>query len=196
MTDMFQEPEDATPLEGEEKQGLLQAWIVTRAELNKAEQDNMEEALAWAFRARVVDLVSTRFANRLHKRMLGRVWSWAGSFRTTERNIGIPPFLIGAHVAELFDEVSYWMDHHTYPPDEIAVRLHYRLVAIHPYANGNGRHARLMADLLAKQLGRPGFSWGADSVGLDIATVRHAYVGSLRAADSGDIKRLLEFARS
>jgi Fic-DOC domain mobile mystery protein B len=156
VTDLFQEPHDATPLKPNERDGLLQSWITNRGDLNAAERDNILKGAAWARGRRgrtAVDLLTVDFAMSLHKRMFGEVWSWAGAYRQTERNIGMDAHRIPAQMPMIFDDIRYWAEHDTFPPDEIAVRLHHRLVAIHPFPNGNGRHARLMADLLIEKLG-------------------------------------------
>jgi Fic-DOC domain mobile mystery protein B len=194
MTDLFQEPDDATPITPEEQQDLIPTYISTRAELNLAEQENIAAATAWAARARV-DLLSEDFLRELHRRMLGNVWRWAGQFRRTERNIGIDPLRIAVELRTLLDDVRYWIDHKTYPPDEIAIRFHHRLVAIHPFPNGNGRHARLMADLLIRQFGDAPFTWGGDSL-RETSELRRAYISALKAADNHDIGLLMNFARS
>ncbi|MGJ4903150.1 mobile mystery protein B [Bradyrhizobium sp. HKCCYLS2058] len=198
MTDLFQEPNDATPLAPEERAGLLQAWITNRQDLNEAEEANIIDGAAWARRRRgqkPADLLTEDFVKNLHKQMLGDVWDWAGTYRQTERNIGIDAFRIPTEVPALLDDVRFWVENKTYPPDEIAVRLHHRLVAIHPFPNGNGRHARLMADLLIERLGGEPFSWGGGSLA-DVGTLRARYVAALQAADNHDIGPLLEFARS
>ncbi|MBO9196040.1 mobile mystery protein B [Rhizobium sp. 16-449-1b] len=198
MTDLFQEPEDATPLEPQEREGLLQSWITHRKDLNEAEQENIVEAAAWARRLRRLSLerlLSVDFMQAFHKRMFGDVWQWAGTFRTTERNIGIQAYRIAMELAALLDDVRFWIEHDTYPRDEIAIRFHHRLVAIHPFPNGNGRHARLAADLLVERLGGELFSWGGGSLA-DVGELRARYVGALKAADDHDIGPLLEFARS
>lgn len=198
MTDLFQEPEDATPLEPQEREGLLQSWITHRKDLNEAEQDNIVEGAAWARRLRRLPLdrlLSVGFMLTLHKRMFGDVWQWAGTFRTTERNIGIQAYHIAMELAALLDDVRFWVEHDTYPRDESAVRFHHRLVAIHPFPNGNGRHARLAADLLVERLGGAPFSWGGGSLA-DVGELRAHYVAALKAADDHDIGPLLEFARS
>lgn len=198
MTDLFQEPNDATPLAPEERAGLLQAWITNRQDLNEAEEANIIDGAAWARRRRgqkPADLLTEDFVKTLHKQMLGDVWNWAGTYRQTERNIGIEAFRIPAEMAVLLDDVRFWVENKTYPADEIAVRLHHRLVAIHPFPNGNGRHARLMADLLIERLGGESFSWGGGSLA-DVGTLRARYVAALQAADNHDIGPLLEFARS
>jgi len=127
--------------------------------------------------------------------MFGDVSRWAGTFRQTERNIGIEAHRIPNDLGMMFDDVRYWVDHQAYPPDEIAVRLHHRLVAIHPFPNGNGRHARLMADLLIERLGGQPFTWGGGSLH-DIGELRRQYIDALRAADNHDIEPLIAFARS
>ncbi|OBZ95751.1 cell division protein Fic [Pararhizobium polonicum] len=198
MTDLFRQPEDATPLEPQEREGLLQSWITHRNDLNEAEQENIVKGAAWARGQRRVPierLLSEDFIRTLHKRMFGEVWQWAGTFRATERNIGIQAYRIGIELASLLNDIQYWVKHATFPPDEIAIRFHHRLVAIHPFPNGNGRHARLAADLLIQRLGANLFSWGSGSLA-DAGEIRARYVASLRAADNHDISPLIEFARS
>lgn len=198
MSDLFQEPEDATPLEPAERDGLLQSWITHRGDLNEAEQENILAGAAWARGRRgrrPEDILSTAYALSLHRRMFGDVWKWAGTCRATARNIGIEAYQIQGEMAVLFDDVRYWTLHETFPPDEIAVRLHHRLVAIHPFPNGNGRHARLLADLLIERLGGEPFSWGGGGLA-DAGELRARYVAALRAADNHDIGPLLAFARS
>lgn len=198
MTDLFQEPSDATPLAPEEREGLKQSWITHRRDLNEAEEENILKGSAWArFRRglNATNILDDRFALTLHKRMFGDVWTWAGSYRTTERNIGIEAHRIAVEVRTLFGDVRYWVEHVTYPPDEIAVRLHHRLVAIHPFPNGNGRHARLLADLLIERLGRAPFSWGGGSL-TNMSQLRTNYIAALKMADGNEIRPLLAFARS
>ena len=194
MTDLFVEPDDATPLEPSEREGLLQSWITTRADLNEAEQANIDAGAGWALGSRA-NILTERFVRDLHKRMLGDVWEWAGTYRQTERNIGIEAYRIQPELYSLLSDVSYWVEHDSFSRDEIAIRFHHRLVAIHPFPNGNGRHARLMADLLIKRLAGEAFSWGGGSLG-DISSMRRAYVDALRTADAHNIAPLLAFARS
>lgn len=183
-----------TPLEPEEREDLIPTHITVRAELNEVEQAGIADADRWAF-SRKRDVLDTRFLSTLHKRMFGDVWRWAGSYRKTPRNIGIDAYRTPVEVQSLIDDVRYWVEHETYPPDEIAVRFHHTLVAIHPFPNGNGRHARLAADLLAVQLGRSRFEWGRGNLA-DGTELRKKYVATLQAADNHDITALLEFARS
>lgn len=184
----------ATPLTPEERRQLIPTYITTRAQLNEAEQIGITGADSWAF-ARKRDVLDGKFLLGLHKRMFGKVWRWAGTLRTTERNIGIEAYKIRTELRTLLDDVRFWLDHQTYPPDEVAVRFHHRLVWIHPFPNGNGRHARMAADLLAVSLGRPRFSWGSASL-LKADESRARYVAALKAADNRDIAPLLAFVRS
>ncbi|GEP58296.1 mobile mystery protein B [Reyranella soli] len=198
MTDLFQEPEDATPLEAEEREQLRQSWITNRGDLNIAEEENIIAGAAWARGRRSRDpagMLTADFVIMLHKRMFGDVWKWAGTYRTTARNVGVDAYRIGPDVAQLLSDVSYWVGNGTYPPDEIAVRFHHRLVAIHPFPNGNGRHSRLMADLLIERLGGISFTWGGGRLA-DTSELRRRYIVALRAADNHDMGPLLAFARS
>jgi Fic-DOC domain mobile mystery protein B len=195
VSDLFAQPDDATPLDAEEREGLAQTWITTRADLNEAEQANIDDAVAWTGRRRDTEILTEGFVFELHKRMFGDVWSWAGSTRKTGKNIGVDPRQIHIQLGGLLRDAQYWVEHRSFSADEIAVRLHHGLVAIHPFPNGNGRHARLMADLLIAQLGGEPFSWGGGIL-RDIGTLRAEYIGALRAADNHDFTPLLAFARS
>jgi Fic-DOC domain mobile mystery protein B len=198
MTDPLFDGDDAanTPLAPEERDGLTPSYITLRRELNEAEQVNIDQGDRWAFNPRARhDVLTEEFICALHKRMYGDVWRWAGQFRTTARNIGVDAWKIAPDLRMLLDDVRYWIDHQSYPPDEIAVRFHHRLVAIHPFPNGNGRCARLVADLLALRLGQARFSWGSANL-VAIDETRRAYVAALQAGDRGDIEPLLAFARS
>jgi Fic-DOC domain mobile mystery protein B len=195
VSDLFERPDDAaTPLTPEEMRDLIPAHIAYRRELNEAEQENIVLAQAWAL-SRRRDPLSEKFVKDLHRRMLGDVWRWAGKFRTSARNIGIDYWQIPVALRQLLDDAKAWIEYGTYAPDEIAVRFHHRLVQIHPFPNGNGRHSRLMADLLAMQLGRERFSWGRGSL-RTAGAARARYVEALRAADDHDIAPLLVFARA
>lgn len=189
------EPDNAAALlTPEEIRDLIPAHIAYRSELNEAEQENIARAQEWALGPRRRDLLSEKFAGALHRRMLGDVWRWAGRFRTSQRNMGIDYWLIPTELRKLLDDTKAWIEFKTYPADEIAVRFHHRLVLIHPFPNGNGRHARLMADLLIMRLGGERFSWGRESL-RDPGVARQQYIAALRAADNHDIAPLLAFAR-
>jgi Fic-DOC domain mobile mystery protein B len=162
VTDPLEEEQDdaSTPLTAEEREGLIPSFITLRHELNEAEQSNILAAEEWVFvrRRDALALLDERFLNELHRRMLGRVWRWAGQYRRSAKNIGIDAYRIPQELRQLIDDCRYWVEHNTFDPDEIAARFHHRLVSIHPFPNGNGRHARLATDLLLVALGRPRFS--------------------------------------
>ena len=195
MTDLLVPQNDGgTKLTDEEREGLIPSYITLRSELNEAEQANILEAEEWAF-ARKRDLLEEKSLNNLHKRMYGNVWRWAGRYRTSGKNIGIDAYRIPTELRQLLDDCHYWIENGTYEPDEIAVRFHHRIVSIHCYPNGNGRHARLAADLLLKSMGQERFSWGGKNL-VDVGETRGRYIAALQTADEHDIGPLLEFVRS
>lgn len=192
----FDYPDGATPLDADEAQGLLLSHITSRGELDRWEQENISEAEAWAFRRKPKDILTIGFLKRMHKRMFGTVWRWAGERRTSGKNIGVDVWQIDTGLQNLCADCATWIEYGTYPPDEIAARFHHRLTAIHPFPNGNGRHARLMTDiLLVHLLGQPRFTWGSGNL-VNAGDCRQQYINALRAADRLDYSLLLAFARS
>lgn len=192
----FDYTEGATPLDPDETDGLLLTHITNRADLNRWEQDNIADALAWLDRTRATDILNEMFIKKLHERMFSNVWKWAGQFRQRDKNIGVPWWRISTDLRLLCDDVSWWIEHHVYESDEMAVRFHWRLVSIHPFSNGNGRHARLMADLLLENiLNYPRFSWGGQDLS-KMGDARQRYIAALHSADQSEYGPLMEFARS
>jgi Fic-DOC domain mobile mystery protein B len=187
-------PPGATPLDGDELASLIPSHITTQGELNEWEQLNIVQGENWARKQRKA-ILNEAFLRQLHKQMFGETWKWAGEFRKSDKNIGVDWLKIGVELKKLLDDTQYQIEHASYPPDEIAVRFHHRLVAIHPFSNGNGRHARLIADLLAERLGQPRFTWGSRSLA-DESETRQNYIAALQAADRHDIAPLLAFACS
>lgn len=187
-----------TPIDDDEKEGLLIPTITMRSELDEFEQQNIENAVQWTLSRSfdALEILTEDFVRRLHRRMFSDVWRWAGEFRRTNKNIGVDKFQIGIELRNLLDDCSFWIGHETYPSDEIAVRFSHRLVLIHCFPNGNGRHSRLIADVLIdKALARPVFTWGNVTLSQKGAA-RALYLDALRCADSGDVAPLLSFARS
>jgi Fic-DOC domain mobile mystery protein B len=187
-----------TPLEEEEKDGLLMPSIATRNELDEFEQHNIEEAIQWTMgRSFKPDMIFTEdFVRLLHRKMYANVWNWAGDFRKTNKSIGIDKWLIASELKYLLDDAKYWYENKTYLPDEIAIRFKHRLVSIHCFPNGNGRHSRLMADIVIEKIyKKPLFTWGAGNL-TNEGEVRKAYLKSVKLADKGDYSLLLAFARS
>lgn len=185
----------ATPLDPDEVRGLIPRHIRTQAELNQWEQANVLAGSAWAMLSRERDVLSERFVRELHRRLFGETWRWAGTFRTTGKNIGVDAAQVAVQLRELLENTRYWIGHNTFPLDEIAARFHHRLVVIHPFPNGNGRHARLMTDILLRRNGAALFSWGGANLEA-VGDARDRYLAALRAADAGDYTRLLAFVRS
>jgi Fic-DOC domain mobile mystery protein B len=194
MSDPFEADDHATPLTPEEREGLIPTYVTLRGELNELEQQNILEADQWVF-GRKRDVLDEPFLRGLHRRMFNRVWRWAGKYRTSERNLGVPPYRIEIDLRQLLDDARYWIEHETYPPDELAVRFHHRLVFIHPFPNGNGRWSRLAADRLIVTLGGERFSWGGANL-QSAGDIRRAYIDALHAADNHDLGPLTAFARS
>lgn len=185
-----------TPLDPDESRGLIPAWIATRGDLNDAEAANIVQGLKWAdrqIRRKATVVPTDDFLRKLHQRMFDQVWTWAGQFRATERNIGVAPHQVAMQIRQLMDDVAAWQQYGTYEIDERAARLHHRLTFIHPFANGNGRSSRVMADLFLRQNDAQPFTWGA---GLPDDGARACYLAAIRQADAGDLGPLLAFVRN
>jgi Fic-DOC domain mobile mystery protein B len=194
---LFTTEDGNTPLSPEEQDDLIPD-LATKEELNEWERQNILEAYGWAFDPRNLhrqDPFAESYVRKLHQRMFDQTWKWAGRYRATEKNIGIPHYQIREALAGMLADVRYWIEHRTFEPDELAVRFHHRLVWIHPFANGNGRHARLMADVFLQRQGRPVFTWGGADI-VRACNFRLKYIDALRVADKNDIQPLLAFARS
>lgn len=187
-----------TILEEDEKEGLLIKTISTRGELDEFEQQNIEKAVIWAMhkKFKAANILNELFIRNLHRKMYADVWKWAGEFRKTGKNIGVDRLQIGIELRKLIDDCEFWIGNKSFGEDEIAVRFKHRIVSIHCFANGNGRHSRLMADIISEQIfKKPVFSWGAIGLGKQ-GEARKAYLRAVKAADKGDYGLLLDFARS
>jgi len=193
MTGPMEYPDGATPLDPNEIGGLKFKHITTRAELDELEQANIESGLRWLERQRG-DVLTYDFAVTLHKRLFGDVWDWAGKFRRTGTNIGVDPIHISVELRVLMDNGRHWVEQGTYPASEAAVRLHHRLVQIHAFPNGNGRHARILADaVLSRVYKAKPIDW-AGGHGLQKMNVRRAaYIAALKSADAGNFVPLMAF---
>lgn len=190
----FNYPDGATPLELEEIFDLIPTHITTQDQLNVWEQHNIILGEQWAKKKK--NIVSVEFIQQLHTHMFNKTWKWAGKLRRSGKNIGVDWHMIPIELKNLCDDVNYQLENNSFSDDEIAVRLHHRLVWIHPFPNGNGRHARLMADLFVMQKGLSRFSWGANQDLYKITPIRKQYIEALRQADRGDYSKLMKFARS
>lgn len=193
----FDNPPGVTPLEQEELEGLKIRSITTRGELDRWEQENIGFAMEWLEKRRnKTEILNEEFVKKLHTQMFNKVWTWAGSFRKTNKNIGVDKFKIQIELRPLLEDIQYWIEKKIYEPDEIVTRFHHRLVAIHCFSNGNGRHARLIADaLLTDVFMLKPFTWGNGDL-TSKGDVRKKYIAALRSADQHDYKPLIKFVRS
>ncbi len=187
-----------SPLEEEEKEDLLIKTVTTQTELDELEQLNIEKAVAWTIgkKFKPATIFTKQFIKKVHKQMFGDVWKWAGSFRKSEKNIGVEWIKIAVELKYLLDDIKNWIVKETYPPDEIAIRFKHRLVKIHCFPNGNGRHSRLMADIIIESVfEKDVFSWHSSNMVKPDET-RKEYIAAIRAGDRGNIQPLIEFARN
>ena len=187
-----------TPIDDDDKAGLLIPTISTRGELDEFEQLNIEQAVQWSLsrRFRAEEILTEKFVRALHKRMFGHVWAWAGEFRKSETNIGVDTWQIAVSLRNLLDDTRFWIDKSVYPADEATLRFKHALVSIHCFPNGNGRHSRLMADIVVEQIFKgQHFSWGSGNLSSD-GDGRSEYLKAVKAADRRDFSPLSLFARS
>lgn len=191
---MIEEVDGATPLDPDELEGLKFDHITTRSELDELEQVNITQGLRWLSRQRGGDILDDDFVRKLHARLFGDVWEWAGTYRLREKNIGIDPLYIGVHLRQLLGDAQYWAKHGTYKPLEAAARFHHRMVQIHPFPNGNGRHARIATDIfLQHYFDHPPIEWASGFNLQADGQRRIAYIAALRAADRGEFDLLRQF---
>ena len=195
MTDGLDNIDGQTPLDADELEGLKHPHVTHRGQLDQLEQANIQQGLLWLGRQRNPEILADEFLRKLHRQLFGDVWVWAGTYRLTEKNIGIDPRQIPEQLRNVLDDAKFWIDQATYPPKEIALRFHYRLVCIHPFVNGNGRLARIIADaLLQKVLGTEEIDWSGGCELQAMNERREQYIAALRAADRGDYGLLFKFA--
>jgi Fic-DOC domain mobile mystery protein B len=198
LIDLYYE-EGQTPLDEDEKDGLLIPSITTKGELDEVEQRNIEHAILWTIQRRrkftADEILTEQFIKELHRRMFGGVWKWAGTFRNSNKNIGVDKYQVGIELKMLLDDCKFWIANSTFSPDEIAIRFSHRIVAIHCFSNGNGRHSRLIADLIIEKVfAEKLFSWSGQN--LVKGDARSIYLTAIREADKGRYELLLAFARS
>jgi len=187
-----------TPIDEDEKADLKIKTISTRPQLDAFEQVNIAQAIQWSMSRKFnrQTILSVEFLKKVHRQMFCDVWKWAGTFRKTNKNIGIDKNLISTALRNLVDDCAFWIDNQTFPETEIAIRFKHRLVAIHPFPNGNGRHSRLLADMIATNIfSKKPFTWGNSELLGDDAT-RGAYISALREADNANYEKLIRFATS
>lgn len=195
---IWKHPKGATPLDPDEANGLIPQHITTQQQLNEWEQVNILEAEKWLAHQHfeLTTFCHIDFIKKLHHRMFSKTWSWAGEFRRTNKNIGVDWLSVTVNLKLLLDDLKYQITNKTYLMDELATRLHHRLVAIHPFSNGNGRHARMMTDIVLLSQSQKRFTWGRQEDIAKSSSTREKYIKALQAADKKDYKPLLAFTRS
>ena len=193
----FVYPHGATPLDPDEIEGLKPTHITTQNELNEWEQDNIIDAELWAFAKNYnyQKILTIEFIKKIHQKMFNQTWKWSGKFRQSMKSIGMDAAQNSVELKKLLNDVVYQIQNKTYSIDEIAYRFHHRLVKIHPFPNGNGRHARLTTDMLLISLNHPRFSWGAKNI-TNPGETRSAYLAALKSADRNDYQLLSQFVKS
>jgi Fic-DOC domain mobile mystery protein B len=194
------EPDGATPLDEEDLVDLIPAFVATRADLNLVEFENITKAVPWASlqarRGGPERVLDYSFLFVLHRRMFEDVWRWAGTQRRRVTNIGVEPSQIVVLTKQTLDDAIWWHDNTAFDVDERAVRIHHRLVAVHPFPNGNGRCTRLLADLYLTSIGDPIFTWGTAFRLHGDGDLRRRYLEALHRADGDDFGPLVSFARA
>ncbi len=185
-----------TPLDLDEAAQLIPRHIATQAALDEWEQANILRAVQWLGRQRRPAVLTEVFCRELHRRMFDKTWRWAGQYRQSDKNIGCDGTQVAARLRQLLDNTAYQLERAVFPLEEAAARFHHQLVLVHPFPNGNGRHARLMADGLLRLHGAAPFHWGSSRPLAEAGNARQRYIAALQAADAGDVAPLLLFARS
>ncbi len=192
-------PSGATPIDPDELRDLIPDYISTMDELNQLEQSNIADGFVWAGKQDLDDLLSVTFVLKLHENLFKQVWKWAGKTRRSNKNIGVIKENIMTDLAILLGNTKFWIENKTFNNDEIAARFHHRLVQIHVFPNGNGRHARLMTDLLLQRLGENEFTWGTLGAHTPLEVegkTRSNYVAAIKKADKHDFEDLIKFVKS
>jgi Fic-DOC domain mobile mystery protein B len=194
----FDYKDGQTALDEEEKEGLKIKSITTQGELDEFEQLNIEKVVEWTIHTKFKpeNILTEKFIKNLHKRMYGDVWKWAGEFKRTEKNIGISWIQIGIELKNLLDDTKYWIENKTYLPEEVAIRFKHRIVSIHCFPNGNGRHSRMMADIIIESIFQKEiFSWHQSNM-VKSNEIRKEYINALKKADDGNVAPLIKFAKN
>ena len=185
----------STPLDHDQVIGIRFSHLTTMGELDEIEDLNIQKGMEWLNRQKGDDYLSTEFLCKLHERLFGDVWKWAGKFRTSEVNISkYRPYDIGPQLKNFFEDIKLWIEGGSMSWDEISAEAHHRLVTIHPFPNGNGRTTRIYTEYLQKRNQQPVSSWGA-SLAHDSKARRDLYIQSLRNADKGNFEALIAFMR-
>ena len=149
---LFKDRGGQTPLPPELQKGLISKNVQTIGELDEYEEQNIAEGMVWLEDSNANSL-NYSFWLRLHKKLFGNVWNWAGEIRS--HDLGNADFLYPEKVRpalmQLIGDAEYWFKNDTYPKKETIARIHEKLLTIHPFANGNGRWSRILTEYICKQ---------------------------------------------
>ncbi len=195
MADSLSAGHGATPLH--DVSGLIPKHISSQRELNEAEFANTNEVLLkYLLRkpSKRIAPFTYHWLLTLHQEMFGKVWGWAGKIRDTELNIGVKPFKIRDELQKFAGDYEAWFKH-KHSPVEISARIHHRLVWIHPFKGGNGRWARIAANIFLRQQGKLLVAWPEDELLMSVGEFRKKYIEALKKADSSDLSNLTEIHR-
>lgn len=194
---IFEYIEGQTPIDEDEKNDLKVRGLTLKSELDELEQVNIEESIKWSLKLTlsIEEIICEQFVKELHQKMYGKVWKWAGKFRSTNKNIGVDKYSIGIELRQLCDDFNYWHSHDIYLPKERAIRFKHRIVQIHCFPNGNGRHSRLIADIIMSKIYKEDFfHWRGTRNLTEASDIRSDYLFALREADKGNFEHLMQFS--
>lgn len=199
MTTLIENPEGATPLSPDDMLGLKHKHVDTREQLNELEAANILQGQIWAstLKKPTLDSIFDRaFVTNLHKALFGDVWEWAGIFRQRQLNIGIDPKNIPVDLHNFLEDAKCWVEFKHYDNLELSARIQHRLVQIHPFVNGNGRHSRIFTDIVRVYLlGEKPMKWAYAKLE-DLTEERSSYITGLRKADEGDFSVFIKYLQS
>jgi len=187
----FEDPDADMPLEADEIKALIPGHITSRAQLNNWQQENILAAKLWGFKGLTKIVITPAFIVKLHEKMFYKTWTWAGKLRQQDNQRGEPWADIAQALTKLSEDSNCWLEEKAYELEELLARLHYRLVAIQAFFDGNGRHGRLLTDLLYYKLARKQFDWGK-TLNEKPLVIRQRYHEALQAAEQGNLSPLLE----
>lgn len=203
MSELIDNPEGATPLNLDDMLGLKYKHIDTREQLNEVEAANILQGQIWASKlnkgAKELtrdDIFNRDFVSDLHKALFGEVWEWAGHFRKRELNIGVDPKNIAVDLHNFLEDAKCWLEFKHYDNLELSARIQHRLVQIHPFVNGNGRHSRVFTDIVRVYLlNEKPIKW-ANAKLENMTEERNSYISGLREADVGDLSTFIKYLQS
>ena len=198
MPVLIHNPEGATPLTADDMLGLKQMHVETREQLNELEAANILQGQIWVSGLKGLKIESVfdrNFIINLHLALFGDVWKWAGTFRTRELNIGVDPVNISVELHNFLEDAKCWIEFDHFDNLELSARIQHRLVKIHPFVNGNGRHSRMFTDIVRIFLLKEKPMKWAEAKLENMSMERSSYIQGLRKADAGDFSVFLKYLK-